>query len=237
MSIVLKLAAFLCLVTGVPATALAQGAIAGTVQDGSGTPVPGVTVTATSAVLIERGRTVVTDGAGQYRIEDLRPGIYTVSFSGSDLSPVVREGIELSGSFTATVNVAIVLGRLSEAITVTGQAPVVDVHTARREVTLKNDVLKSIPTVRSYNALLVLLPGVVTNTNDTVTGTAATQFPIHGGRTAEGRLSLDGLTVGSPPNGNSPTNYVVDVGNAAEPLASVIDSVFMGMAQARLAAA
>ena len=216
MSIVLKLAAFLCLVTGVPATALAQGAIAGTVQDGSGTPVPGVTVTATSAVLIERGRTVVTDGAGQYRIEDLRPGIYTVSFSGSDLSPVVREGIELSGSFTATVNVAIVLGRLSEAITVTGQAPVVDVHTARREVTLKNDVLKSIPTVRSYNALLVLLPGVVTNTNDTVTGTAATQFPIHGGRTAEGRLSLDGLTVGSPPNGNSPTNYVVDVGNAAE---------------------
>ena len=91
-----------------------------------------------------------------------------------------------------------------------------DVHTAKHEVTLKSDILKSIPTVRSYNALLVLVPGVVTNANDTVTGTAATQFPIHGGRAAEGRLSLDGLTVGSPPNGSSPTNYAVDAGNAVE---------------------
>ena len=91
-----------------------------------------------------------------------------------------------------------------------------DVHSVKHEVSLTGEVVKSIPTVRSYNALLVLVPGVVTNVNDTVTGTATTSFPIHGGRTNEGRLSLDGLTVGSPPNGNSATSYVVDAGNAAE---------------------
>src|SRR5262249_38149782 len=76
--------------------------------------------------------------------------------------------------------------------------------------------VKLIPTARTYNALLPLVPGVVTNSNDTVTATAATSFPIHGGRTNEGRLTFDGLNIGSPPSGNSATSYVVDVGNAQE---------------------
>ncbi len=92
----------------------------------------------------------------------------------------------------------------------------VDVHSAKREVTLNGEVVRSIPTVRSYNALLALVPGVVTSVNDTVTGPAQTSFPIHGGRQSEGRLLLDGLTVGSPGVGNSATNYVVDTGHAQE---------------------
>ena len=86
----------------------------------------------------------------------------------------------------------------------------------KHEVSLTGEVVRSIPTVRSYNALLVLVPGVVTSVNDIVTGTATTSFPIHGGRTNEGRLSLDGLMVGSPPSGNSATSYVVDAGNVLE---------------------
>ena len=105
---------------------------------------------------------------------------------------------------------------MTETITVTGETPVIDVHNATREVTLSGDVIRAIPTARSYNALIVLIPGVITNVNDTVTGTATTSFPIHGGRTNEGRLSLDGLTVGSPPSGNSATSYVVDVGQSQE---------------------
>src|SRR5580765_1368015 len=212
----LKVLPLLCVMAGVPATALCQGAIAGSARDPSGAPLPGVAVTATSPALIERARSSVTDGAGQYRIEDLRPGIYAVTFARGDLSTIRSEGIEVTGSFTATVNMELPVGSLTETVTVTGGNPLVDVHTAKHEVTLKSDILTSIPTVRSYNALLVLVPGVVTNTNDTVTGTAATQFPIHGGRAAEGRLLLDGLTVGSPANGSSPTNYAVDVGHAVE---------------------
>ncbi len=89
-------------------------------------------------------------------------------------------------------------------------------QSASREITLSTDVVKSIPTVRSYNGIVVIVPGVVTNLNDTVTGTATTQFPIHGGRNNEGRLTIDGLNIGNPPGGNQPPAYIADVGNAQE---------------------
>jgi hypothetical protein len=76
--------------------------------------------------------------------------------------------------------------------------------------------VKALPTARTYNALLFMVPGVTTNTLDTITGTALTAFPVHGGRTNEGRLAVDGWTIGSPPSGNTPTNFSVDIANAAE---------------------
>ena len=138
-----------------PSAALAQAVIAGSVKDTSGAVLPGVSVEATSPALIEKVRTAVTDGTGQYRIEDLRPGTYTVTFTLQGFSTFKREGIELTGSFTATINADLKVGALAETITVTGESPIVDVQSARRETTLSNDVLKSIPTVRSYNAMVV----------------------------------------------------------------------------------
>src|SRR6476469_7016330 len=84
-------------------TAFAQ-AIAGVVRDASGGVMPGVTVEAASPALIEKTRAVVTDGEGQYKITDLRPGTYTVTFTLTGFSALKREGIELAGTFTATVN-------------------------------------------------------------------------------------------------------------------------------------
>src|SRR5689334_888686 len=199
-----------------PMSAYAQAAIAGTVKDTSGGVVTGVTVEATSPALIEKVRTATTDGSGQYRIENLRPGTYTVSFTRAGLRTERKEGIELTGSFTTTVNADLSVGSLTEAITVSGESSVVDVRGPQREVTLTGETVASLPTARSYNALVVLVPGVVTNFNDTVTGTASTSFPIHGGRTNESRLWMDGLNIGSPPSGNSATSYVVDAGSAAE---------------------
>ena len=89
----------------VPATVFAQASIVGTVRDASGAVLPGVTVEASSPALIEKTRSVVSSGTGQYAIEDLRPGTYTVTFSLSGFTTVRREGIELAGSFIATVNV------------------------------------------------------------------------------------------------------------------------------------
>jgi len=199
-----------------PTAAFAQAVIAGVIKDASGAVLPGVSVEVASPALIEKVRSAVSDGTGQYRVEDLRPGTYTVTFSLSGFSSFKREGIELTGSFTATVNADLKVGTLSETITVSGQTPVVDVQSAKREMTLNSDIVKSIPTVRSYNAMVILVPGVITNLNDTVTGTAVTQFPIHGGRNNEGRMSIDGLNIGNPPGGNQPPNYVADVGNAQE---------------------
>jgi hypothetical protein len=200
----------------VPTTVFGQAVIAGTVRDSSGALLPGVTVEATSPALIEKVRAAVTDGTGQYRIEDLRPGIYAVNFSLTGFSAFKREGVELTGSFTATINAELRVGALEETVTVTGESPIVDVQSARRQTVLSSDVLKAIPTVRSYNALVLVVPGVVTNTNDVATGTATTQFPIHGGRNNEGRMTVDGLNVGNPPGGNQPPGYSVDVGNSEE---------------------
>ena len=208
--------ALLACLAGIPAAAFAQGAIAGSVSDPSGTPVPAVAVVASSDALIENTRTTTTDAAGRYRIEDLRPGIYQLRFTHPAWGQYETNGVELTASLTAIVDAQLTVGPLTETIVITGEPPAVDVQSGKRAVTLTGDVIRVLPTARSYNALLVLVPGIVTNVNDTVLGPSATSFPIHGGRQQEGRLLLDGLTVGSPPAGNSATIYDVDAGRAQE---------------------
>ena len=114
-----------------PALCFAQfGAIAGVVKDSSGAVLPGVTVEAASPVLIEKTRTAVSDGAGRYKLEQLRPGVYAVTFTLTSFSTVRREGIEISAGFTAPVNTTLKLGAVAETITVTGEVPVVDVQSS-----------------------------------------------------------------------------------------------------------
>jgi len=117
----------------VPATSQAQASIAGVVKDGSGGVLPGVTVEAASPALIEKVRSVTTDGTGQYRLVDLRPGTYVVTFTLPGFSTVRREDLELTGSFTATVNAELKVGTVQETITVTGETPIVDVQNAKRQ--------------------------------------------------------------------------------------------------------
>src|SRR5215467_6986858 len=106
---------FACLVL-LPALAFAQASITGVVKDSSGAVLPGVTVEASSPVLIEKTRSTVTDGEGLYRIIDLRPGTYTVTFTLTGFNGVKREGIELTGSFVATVNAEMKVGAVTETI-------------------------------------------------------------------------------------------------------------------------
>lgn len=108
------------------ASAQQASGIAGVVRDSAGLPMPGVTVEAASPALIERVRTVSTDGDGRYSLVDLRPGVYSVTFSLEGFSTVKRDGVELTSGFTAAVSVAMQVGALSETITVSGAAPVVD---------------------------------------------------------------------------------------------------------------
>src|SRR5215475_7609968 len=114
------------LLTFVPAIAFAQASIAGVVRDTSMAVLPGVTVEVSSPALIEKVRSSITDGTGQYRVENLRPGVYTVMFSLTGFNTVKREGIELAGSFAATVNADLKVGAVEETITVSGAAPIVD---------------------------------------------------------------------------------------------------------------
>ena len=126
-----RVAAVLFVLLLLPATASAQAAITGVVKDASGGVLPGVTVEAASPALIEKVRSVVSDATGQYRIVDLRPGTYSVTFTLPGFSTIKREGIELSGAFVATVNGDLKVGALEETITVTGETPIVDVQSAQ----------------------------------------------------------------------------------------------------------
>lgn len=208
--------AALVVVLLVPAVALAQASITGIARDASGAVLPGVTVEASSPALIEKIRSVVTDGAGQYQIVDLRPGTYTVTFALTGFNVVRREGIELSGSFTATVNAELRVGALQETITVTGETPVVDIRSARREQTLEGDVIASIPSGRQYFSLTTLVPALNTQGNDVggASGPIFSVFQIHGGRRNEGQVRVEGLSAGF--QGMGVSFYVPDVGNAQE---------------------
>ena len=137
---------FLTIVTLLPASALAQASIAGSAKDASGAAMPGVTVEASSPVLIEKIRTAVTDERGLFRIVSLPPGTYSVTFSLPGFNQVKRDGIELSGQFTAQIDADMKVGGVTETITVTGASPIVDVSSIRRQTTITSDVLTSIPT-------------------------------------------------------------------------------------------
>src|SRR5688572_18230148 len=124
-------AAFCSAILLIPSLAFAQATITGTVRDTSGAVLPGVTVEATSPALAEV-RSAVTDGSGQYRLIDLRPGTYELKFSLPGFSGVQRPGIEVAGSGTFTIPAEMKVGALEETITVTSETPVVDVQTVRR---------------------------------------------------------------------------------------------------------
>ena len=203
----------------VPGRAHAQAAIAGAVKDASGAVLPGVTVEASSEALIEKVRSAVTDGTGQYRIVDLRPGTYSVTFTLTGFSTVKREGIELSGSFTAAINADMKVGTLTETITVTGETPIVDVQSVRRQTTLSSEVLTTVPTARSWAAVAVLIPAITTQagtTSDIQVTPQMTVFGGAGGRGNEGRMQVDGLNVGATLNGGGVSTYIADIGNAQE---------------------
>ena len=145
-----------------PAAALAQSAIAGVVKDSTGAVLPGVTVEANSPALIEKVKTAATNEAGQYRIVDLRPGTYTVTFTLTGFNTVVREGILLEANFTAPINVELRVGAVSENVTVTGSSPVVDVQTSTRREVVTQQQLEAIPTGRSFVLMANTVPSVST---------------------------------------------------------------------------
>ena len=157
------LSVFICaLFLSSPAFAQAptSSGIAGTVRDTSGGVLPGVTVEAASPSLIEKVRTAVSDSEGRYNIVDLRPGLYSVTFTLSSFATFKREGIDLPAGFTANVNAEMKVGALEETVTVTGAAPLVDTQNVRKQNVVSSDLLNVLPSsVKNLNNLVALTPG------------------------------------------------------------------------------
>src|SRR5438309_146613 len=159
---VLILAVTLLAPTLVRAQSTTTGTIAGDVKDASGALLPGVTVEAASPALIEKVRTALTNDEGKYRITDLRPGTYSVTFTLAGFAAVKREGIELTAGFTANIVAEMRVGSVQETITVVGATPIVDVQSSGSRNVLTRDVLDTLPTSRSLAALAAVTVGALT---------------------------------------------------------------------------
>ena len=191
-----------------PAAAYAQGAggsITGVVKDTSGAVLPGVTVEATSPVLTAP-RAVVSDGTGQYRIVGLGPGSYTVTFTLTGFNTYKREGIDIVGDFTAKIDVEMKVGALEETITVSGQAPIVDVQSVQRQKVLTADIVEAVPTGKYFVNLGVLIPGVsascsaacqggVSQDTGGAAGDSSATLVAHGSRFRDQRISINNMTI------------------------------------------
>jgi hypothetical protein len=205
-----------------PNSVHAQATIAGVIRDASAAVLPGVTVEASSPVLIEKSRTVISDGTGQYRITDLLPGTYTVTFTLTGFSTVKRDAIEVSGSGVITVNADMRVGALEETLTVTGQSPIVDTQSVRREVVLNNETLSTLPATRGYGSALATVPALSSggvngaNAQSAPTTPQMTFFTAHGGPSGEGRVMTNGLTVAAPFGGGGVSDVTYDTANSEE---------------------
>ncbi|HET6958306.1 MAG TPA: carboxypeptidase regulatory-like domain-containing protein [Vicinamibacterales bacterium] len=198
-----------------PATARAQSAFAGVVKDATGAVLPGVTVEASSPALIEKVRSVTTDANGLYRIENLRPGTYTITFNLPGFSAVKRDGVELPSNFTSTINADLKVGAMEETVTVSGQSPVVDVQSNSKAQVLSREVLDAVPTAHTIQGVGQLVVGVTLTAPD-VGGSQAMQqtyFTVHGLGAAQTSLMMDGMIINGLQGDGAIQTYTNDAGN------------------------
>ena len=203
--------AIACMLLAMPNGASAQtglsGSIAGVVRDTTGAVLPGVTVEATSPALIDKVRTVVTDEQGQYKIIDLRPGTYTVTFTLTGFGSVRREGLEINTGVTAPANAELKVGALEETVLVTGASPVVDVQNVRGQNVLTREKLDEIPTAKTFQSFAAVTVGatggreVGGNKGETNGG-----LSIHGA--GSGLTTVDGMRVTVTHQNGTPRIYM-----------------------------
>jgi hypothetical protein len=199
------------LALSLPSAAGAQvlGTIAGNAKDASGAVLPGVTVEASSPALIEKTRTAVTDGNGQYRIVNLPPGTYSVAFTLPGFSTVKRDGVEVSINFTSNIDAELKVGSVEETITVTGESPIVDIQSATLTRTASAQAFKEIPSSGSWTSMAAVMSAVRTSSADVggVLGdpTGAT-ISAHGSRDQDAVSLFDGMRIGNMYQSSNNTN-------------------------------
>src|SRR5215831_8108141 len=198
-----------------PTVATAQATITGIVKDSSGAVLPGVDVEATGATLLAP-RNVQTDTNGVYRIVELPPGTYNLTFSLSGFTRVVREGIQVQGTMVVTIAADMKVGAVAETITVVGETPVVDTQSVRQDRVLRGEALENLPGTHAYGAVLNTIPGLTVDNNGLANTPTMTFFTARGGNTNEGRMAINGMVVAASFNGGGVSSLAYDSNNVEE---------------------
>ena len=177
----------LILIGGLVAAQESTGRIIGTVTDDQGQPLPGVTVEATSPKMVG-GANAITDESGVYRLLALSSGIYRLRFTLQGFNTVIREGIVLNLEQTLTVDISMEVATIAEAVTVLGEAPLVDVKSTARGMTLSKETFNSLPKGRNFDTLVSVIPGV--NSEKYLGG-----ISVDGASGSENSYYIDGMNI------------------------------------------
>ena len=199
---VARVAVVLLALVAVPVVARAQalGTIAGSVKDPSGAVLPGVTVEASSPALIEKVRSVTTDGTGLYRIVNLPPGQYVITFALQGFNTVRREAVDVTVGFTLTIDTDLRVGAIQETVTVTGESPIVDIQSAAATRSVTSEMFKELPSGGSWIQMAALVPAIRAGNTDVggVLGDqTGAQVEAHGSRPGDGVSMIDGMRIGN----------------------------------------
>ena len=189
----------LALLAAVPAFAQQTGTITGTASDEQAAVLPGVTVTVDSPALITP-RSTTTGAGGSYSHPALPPGDYTVTFALSGFQTVVQEGVRVSVARTLEVNASMGISGVEETVTVTGEAPVVDVRSATVQTNIERELLEAVPTGRNPWVMAGMVPGMVTGRMDVGGSNGMQQYSmeIFGSSASMQSFNVDGLKVNWP---------------------------------------
>ncbi len=224
---------------GRAAAQLVTGTIVGSVSDEQGGVMPGVAVSISSENLIGGVQTQHSGANGGYRFDNLPPGLYTVKFELEGFASVVRSEIRVTSGVVVTVDAKLKVGDLTEVITVTGGAPVVDTRSNVQQAVFDQELLEGVPTGRDVWSVGKLIPGVNVGTYD-VGGTQGMQqsaMSAHGSRSDDKTFAIDGLAVNWPGGGGGSTMVYYDQGmfeevnyqTSAIPAEVSIGGVYMNM--------
>jgi len=178
------------------AQSVASGTIEGTVKDESNSVLPGVTVTLSSPQLQVGQLVQVSDSTGNYRFVDLPAGTYRLRAELTGFSTAVRDDLRLTVGFNARVDLTLKLGAVEEAITVSGQSPVVDVTSTAASVAFTKEVLDSIPRGRDMQNIFAMAPGVTQAIADVGGSTMAQRQNLSSyGVLSQPKLQVEGMNV------------------------------------------
>ena len=199
-------AAALALLLPALARAQATGGITGVVTDNSGAVLPGVTVTATNNAT-GQSRTATSGSDGFYNLPLLQPGSYKVAATLQGFATLTRDGVRVTVSETARVNLQLSVGQLTENVTVVGEAPLVETANATMGIVIDEKKVVDLPlNGRNFTQLGTLIPGVVAppsqlggQSGDAQAGAngfgaATAGFNVNGMRNQSNNFLLDGAT-------------------------------------------
>src|ERR1700730_1348596 len=179
-----------------PSLASSQSTISGQVRDPRGAVVANATVEASSEVLIERVRTVQTNGEGRYAIVDLRPGNYTVTFTAPGFA-TVKETIEVPANVAVPVDADMKVGAVGETVNVEARVATVDIENVANPKTLTRAEMDALPNARYMQAIGVSMPGAHLNLPDIGGSQQIEQnyISVHGNGSVHDSYLLDGILV------------------------------------------